>query len=146
MNYKPYYWLYRELVNNAYRHNYTGSTANFADTVTNVGTYNFYNNKHSYDVVDPYGTTDGGYWVPSGDTFLVYPGADGKPCESIRLNALREAVDDIRALRAYEARFGRAATESLIMDGLDTSFDFKHYPTDPEYLINLRERIAKALT
>ena len=107
--------------------------------------YNFYNNKHSYDVVDPYGTTDGGYWVPSGDTCLVYPGADGNPCESIRLNALREAVDDMRALRAYESRFGRAATESLIMEGTDGTFDFKHYPTDPEYLINLRERIAKAL-
>ena len=51
----------------------------------------------------------------------------------------------MRALRAYESRFGRAATESLIMEGTDGTFDFKHYPTDPEYLINLRERIAKAL-
>ena len=107
--------------------------------------YNYYNNKHSYDVVDPYGTTDGGYWVPAGDTCLVYPGNDGTPYESIRLNALREAVDDIRALRAYEARFGRAATESLIMDGVEGEFDFKSYPTDSAYLINLRERIAKAL-
>ena len=31
---------------NAYRHNYTGSTANFAETVTNVGAYNFYTNKN----------------------------------------------------------------------------------------------------
>lgn len=35
---------------NAYRHNYTGSTANFADTVTNVGAYNFYNNKNIREV------------------------------------------------------------------------------------------------
>ena len=107
--------------------------------------YNYYNNKHSYDVVDPYGTTDGGYWVPAGDTCLVYPGNDGTPYESIRLNALREAVDDMRALRAYEAKFGRAATEALIMDGVEGTFDFINYPTSPDYLINLRERIAKAL-
>ena len=108
--------------------------------------YNYYNNKHSYDVVDPYGTTDGGFWVPAGDTFLVYPGSDGKPWESLRLNALREAVDDIRALRAYEAKFGRAATEDLIYEGVEGRvLDFTNYPTNPAYLISLRERIARAL-
>jgi len=107
--------------------------------------YNFYNNRHSYDVIDPYGVTDGGFWVPAGDSCLVYPGADGNAWESIRLNALREAVDDMRALRAYEDKFGRAATENLILEGTDGTLDFKHYPTSPEYIINLRERIAKAL-
>ena len=107
--------------------------------------YNFYNNKHSYEAVDPYGCTDGEYWVPAGDTFLVYPGTDGMPCGSIRLNALREAMDDIRALRAYEAKFGRAAAEDLVMEGTGGTFTFTEYPTDPNYLINLRERIAKAL-
>ena len=35
---------------NAYRHKFTGSIVRFADTVTNVGAYNFYNNKNISEV------------------------------------------------------------------------------------------------
>jgi hypothetical protein len=75
---------------------------------------------------------------------LVYPGNNGEAWESLRSNALREAMDDIRALKLYEKRFGREATEALIMEKVDGELDFTHYPTDPNYLIDLRERIAQA--
>ena len=107
--------------------------------------YNFYNSYCSHSVMEPFGYPDGGYFTPAGDCFLVYPGVNGEAWESLRLNALREAMDDIRALRLYEERFGRAATEALIMEGVDEPLDFIHYPTDPEYLICLREKIVKAL-
>jgi len=106
--------------------------------------YNFYNSCNSYSVLDPYGYPDGGFFTPSGDCFLVYPGTDGEAWESLRLNALREAMDDIRALRLYEEKFGRKATERLIMEDTDGRLDFVHYPTDPDYLPNLREKIANA--
>ncbi|MBP3293043.1 MAG: DUF4091 domain-containing protein [Clostridia bacterium] len=108
--------------------------------------YNFYNTRHSYSVLDPYSNPDGSYFNPSGDCFLVYPGLDGEAWPSLRLNALREAMDDIRALRLYESRFGRAAAEALILEGTDGTFTFTHYPTDPLYLTNLREKIAAAFT
>ena len=104
--------------------------------------YNFYNSCHSRTVLDPYGYPDGGYFTPSGDCFLVYPGTDGEAWESLRLNALREAMDDMRALKLYEERFGREATEKLIMENAGDSLTFKEYPTDKKYLIELRERIA----
>ena len=107
--------------------------------------YNFYNTRHSYSVLDPYANPDGSYFNPAGDCFLVYPGTDGTAWPSLRLNALREAVDDIRALRLYEEKFGREAAEALILEGTDGTFSFTHYPTDPMYLINLREKIAAAL-
>ncbi|MBQ6824495.1 MAG: DUF4091 domain-containing protein [Clostridia bacterium] len=107
--------------------------------------YNFYNSCHSRAVLDPYGYPDGGFFTPAGDCFLVYPGADGTAWESLRLNALREAMDDIRALKLYEETFGRDAAEKLIMEGTDGTLDFCHYPTDPNYLTNLRERIAKEI-
>ena len=107
--------------------------------------YNFYNSCHSRTVLDPYGYPDGGYFTPAGDCFLVYPGTNGEAWESIRINALREAMDDIRALRLYEAKFGREAAKKLVLEGTDGTFDFCHYPTDPNYLINLRERIAKEI-
>ncbi|MBR6633822.1 MAG: DUF4091 domain-containing protein [Clostridia bacterium] len=101
--------------------------------------YNFYNSAHSRSILDPYGYADGSYFTTSGDCFLVYPSPDGKPYESLRLNALREAMDDMRALSLYEERFGREATLELIGD-----IDFISYPTDPDYLLNIREVIAKA--
>ncbi len=106
--------------------------------------YNFYNSCHSRSVLDPYGYPDGGFFTPSGDCFLVYPGTDGTAWESIRINALREAMDDLRALKLYEKKFGREATEKLIMEDTDGTFDFVHYPTHPDYLINLREKIEQA--
>lgn len=106
--------------------------------------YNFYNSRFSHTVLDPYGNPDGFYFTPSGDAFLVYPGSDGCAWPSLRLNALREAMDDIRALQLYEAKFGREAAEALILEGTDGTFTFTHYPTDPLYLPNLREKIAAA--
>ena len=55
----------------------------------------------------------------------------------------REAIDDIRALRLYEARFGREATRQLVMENAGDRLTFTEYPTDPQYLIGLREKIAR---
>ncbi len=106
--------------------------------------YNFYNNRLSYDAIDPFLCTDGDGLAPSGDTFLVYPGADHTPWESLRLNAMREAMDDIRALQLCESVRGREFTEALILDGTD-GLTFDRYPTDPEYLLRLRAKIKKAV-
>lgn len=106
--------------------------------------YNFYNTCRSVNVLDPFNNPDGAYFTPAGDCFLVYPGTDGKAWESLRINALREAVDDIRALDLYEERFGREATDLLIAENAGCELDFLTYPTDPDYLIGLREKIARA--
>ena len=106
--------------------------------------YNFYNSCHSRTVLDPFGHPDGGYFTPSGDCFLVYPGTDGNAWESMRLNALREAVDDMRALTLYEEKFGREAAEKLLLEDVDGKLTFMEYPQDRAFLINLREKIAKA--
>ena len=106
--------------------------------------YNFYNSCHSRTVLDPYGFADGGYFTPAGDCFLVYPGTDGKAWESMRLNALREAVDDMRALSLYESKFGREATLKLIMENAGEVFNFTEYPTDKDYLPSLRAKIIEA--
>ncbi len=107
--------------------------------------YNFYNNKHSYDVLDPFADSTGEYFVASGDTYLVYPGDDNTAWESIRLNAMREAMDDMRALALYESKFGREATKALILEDTDGELTFTHFPEDPDYLPNLRAKIYNAL-
>lgn len=107
--------------------------------------YNYYNNKWSYDAVDPFGDSTAEFFAASGNAYIVYPGDDNTAWESMRLNALREAVDDIRALRLYESHFGREATEKLILEGTDGTMTFKHFPENAEYLLDLREKIYRAI-
>ena len=47
--------------------------------------YNFYNSQFSLEKINPYQVTDAGGAFPSGDAFLVYPGEDRHPEESIRM-------------------------------------------------------------
>ena len=53
-------------------------------------------------------------------------------------------MDDMRALDLYESKFGREATEKLIMEDAGEKLTFIEYPTDKDYLINLRDKITKA--
>ncbi len=76
--------------------------------------YNFYNNQHSCDAINPYSDTTGNYFSPSGDAFSVYPAADGTALESVRINHFREGLEDMRALYLAESLVGRDAVLSLI--------------------------------
>ncbi len=108
--------------------------------------YNFYNTQYSYMPINPYSDTTGEYFAPSGDCFLVYPGADGKPEESLRLKYMRDAFQDIRALTALEQKKGRQFVLDLIDEGLSKPLTFAEYPKEAEYILNLREKVNKALS
>jgi len=107
--------------------------------------YNFYKNQYSYDRVNPFSDTTGEFFGPSGDAFLVYPGQDGEAWESLRLNALREAMEDIRALELYESLFGRDATEELLRQVAGMEITVWKYPRSADFLLTLRNRIAKEI-
>ena len=107
--------------------------------------YNFYNNRHSYDAINPFAVSDGEGFAPSGDAYLVYPGDGGEAWESLRYYALKEAMEDIRALELCESLCGREFTERLILEGTDGSLTFSHYPRESEYLLNLRRKVALAV-
>lgn len=103
--------------------------------------YNFYNTQYSFMKINPYVVTDCGCSFPSGDPFLVYPGKDRKPEESIRIMVLYEAMTDIRALRLLESMSSREYVLSLIYEELDTAITYKEYPKNSEYYLELREKI-----
>ena len=107
--------------------------------------YNFYRNRHSYDHVDVLGCTDAEYWTSPGNAFLVYPGTDGTVWESIRLNAMREAMDDMRALALCESVLGRERTEELISVGTLEPLTFFAYPKSSDYLLSLHDRVLLAV-
>ena len=107
--------------------------------------YNFYGTQYSDYQVDPYAVTDGEAFSPSGDSFQVYPGADGCPEESIRMTVTFHALQDRRALRWLEALRGREEALALIDEGLREPVSFTRFPRDAMYLLSLRHRVNRAI-
>ena len=106
--------------------------------------FNFYNSQGSTRPIDPWINTDCDGFGPAGDAFQVYPGADGKPVESIRMMLCREAINDLRALRLLESLKGRDYVLSLLEDGINP-ITFTEYPRDAAWLLNMRERVNTSI-
>lgn len=107
--------------------------------------YNFYNSQYSVKHINPYLVTDAGGAFQSGDSFLVYPGEEGQPYDSLRFMVLSEALYDLRALLRLEELAGREYVERLIHQDLDYRITFQAYPKEAEYLLTLRERVNRAI-
>ncbi len=107
--------------------------------------FNFYYTQHSMRAIDPFAVTDGGMAFPAGDPFLVYPGTDGEPLDSIRHEVFFEGLQDLRALRLLEKRIGRAAVLELINAGLEQPVSMEEYPRSDAWLLGLRNRVYAKL-
>ena len=111
--------------------------------------YNFYNSHLSLYEVDPYASSTAGGWLIGGDSFVVYPGDDGRTVASLRLEIFREALQDLRALRALEKKLSdegieNAHDEVIRLLELD-ELKFDKFNSDSNYLISLREKINRML-
>ena len=85
--------------------------------------YNFYNGFLSKRGINPYSQTDSEGSFPSGDAFIVYPGENGKCLDSIRFEAMFDAVQDYMALKTLEKKKGRAfVVDFLKENGMGANF------------------------
>ena len=107
--------------------------------------YNFYNSQFSLKYIDPYRVTDADGVFPSGDSYLVYPGKDGRPEESIRLMVLSQMMQDVRAMEQLAEKKGREYVVSLLEEGLSEPITFENYPKSDLWLIEMRNRINAEL-
>jgi hypothetical protein len=107
--------------------------------------YNFWYAQYSRFPIDPYRNTDANHAFPSGDPFVVYPGPDGAPVESLRLEVFHEALQDLRALELLESLIGREKTIALMEEGAGEPITFDVYPKDSTWLLDCRERINEAI-
>ncbi len=107
--------------------------------------YNFYNSQFSLYPINPYQVTDADGAFPSGDPFLVYPGSDGKPEESIRIMLMQEAFQDLAALKYLESVKGRECAMKCLLEEEYGELRFDQYPTDIEYILRVRERVNQEL-
>ena len=104
--------------------------------------FNFWFTQLSLDVLDPYHDTSSGEAFPSGDAFLVYPlDRDGDVVCSTRLYVFNEAMQDMRALKLLEKLTDRKTVLQLLGD----IKNFKVYPRNNQYIMNLREVVNREI-
>ena len=103
--------------------------------------HNFWYAQYSKRPLNPFKVTDAGGSFPSGDSFMVYPGKNGKPLNSLRHLVFFDAFQDLRALKLLESLTSREYVLNLIEQGLDVPLSFRTYPHEQQWLLELRERI-----
>ena len=101
--------------------------------------YNFYNNQGSTRAIDPFADTSVGGMFPAGDSFLVYPGPDGQPYESIRFRVFASAMADHRAMCLAVEQTDRPTVMQTIDPNGTLAFDRFSY--DPDFYRRTREAI-----
>lgn len=106
--------------------------------------FNFWYSQYSRKKLNPYQSTDADGAFASGDAFLVYPGEEG-PIESIRLEVLHEALQDLRACELLEKLIGREKVLELLDNDLKDPLSFSQYPASSEWLLEKRMEINRLI-
>ena len=106
--------------------------------------YNFYYSQFSRSLINPYATTSAGGAFPSGDSFSVYPGADG-PVPSIRGFVFRSALQDIEICRLLESFIGHDEVVKIIDDIAGMNVTFDEYPTDSGYIPRVMDAVKEKI-
>ena len=103
--------------------------------------YNYYNNRASGDTINPYLDLGGEDWVPAGDTFIVYPGIDGTPLESIRAMTMDEAMQDVRAMRTAERLTSHEEVVRAMEEALGDEITFARCAHSADEMLRVREAV-----
>ena len=107
--------------------------------------YNFYNNMHSVNTVQPFSDTSGEYWVPAGDTYSVYPAEDGTAYESTRIIVFHEALEDVRAMKLCESFYGKKRVVAEMEAIYGREIQFAHCARSSEVMLAIRARIDEMI-
>jgi len=107
--------------------------------------YNYYNNRASGDAINPYMDLGGEDWVCAGDCFVVYPDAKGYPLESIRLMALEEAMQDVRAMRLSETFTSHEEVVRVMEEALGAEITFTRCALSSEEMLRVRSAVNELI-
>ncbi len=107
--------------------------------------YNFYNNRHSVDSINPYLDQSGDDWVPAGDMYSVYPAQNGEALESTRIIVFSEALQDLRAMKLCEALYGKERVVREIEEAFGAEVRFDICATEEKQMLAVRERINELI-
>ncbi len=105
---------------------------------------NFYNSPLSISNINPYVTTSGnGFW-PSGDPFIFYPAKNGS-YPSIRAKVTAEAISDMDLCRTLEEYIGREAVVRIIDRVAGKPLRFDDFPKGEDYIFAVRDKLISTL-
>ncbi len=107
--------------------------------------HNFWYSQYSVNEIDPYKVSDAGGAFPSGDAYIVYPGKNGEPLNSLRHEVFYEGFCDIRALKLLESLTSREYALKVLEFDLDTPLTFTNYPHTRSWLLETRKRINEEI-
>lgn len=107
--------------------------------------YNFYNTQYSLARINPFLETAAGKAFPAGDAFIVYPGENGEPWESLRMVVMGDTMEDLAALQALDSQKGEGSGDRLLAEHFGKQITMKDYPMDSDLLLNLRQALNEAL-
>ena len=106
--------------------------------------YNFYYTQLSRRTdIDPWVVTDAGGGFLGADSFLVFPGEDGKPVTSLHYEVFNEALQDLRLLQTLEKKIGRDEVMKIVNAGLERPLAMTDYPHSAQWLLDLHERVLE---
>ena len=107
--------------------------------------YNFYNNMHSVNTIDPYAETSGEYWVPAGDPFSVYPAQDGTAYESTRILVFYEALQDCRAMKLCESFYGKERVIAEMEAVFGKEIKFSRCAKSSDMMLAIRAKVDELI-
>ncbi len=103
--------------------------------------YNFWYSQYSKSEINPFKVTDAGGAFPSGDAFVVYPGEDRKPLNSLRFEVFSEGLEDQRALQLLESLSTRRYAMEVLLRDLEAPLSMNEYPHSTKWFFDKREEI-----
>ena len=100
--------------------------------------YNYWYQSQTRNMIDPFTEQSGGAWPgwAYGDTFMVYPGADG-PIDSLRWEVFAESLQDFALLQAS----GLSPDDSSLKDIVS----YREFPKTEEWVTQQHNAVLKAL-
>ncbi|MBO5200991.1 MAG: DUF4091 domain-containing protein [Clostridia bacterium] len=106
--------------------------------------YNFYNDRYSYDSVNPFLAANAGSWISGGDAYSVYPGRQGRPLESLRIVAFRQGLEDIRVMRLCESYYSKEEVVKAVEDIIGR-LTFGNCAKDAATMQKIRDRLDEMI-
>ena len=107
--------------------------------------FNFYYNRFSDTLVNPFADNCGDYFVPAGDAFSVYPKADGTALYTIHFLVFKHSREDLRAFELLESLTSREYVLKLIENSAGYDMTFKKYPKGSDYILALRQNVNEEI-
>ena len=107
--------------------------------------FNFYYNRFSDTLINPFADNCGDYFVPAGDAFSVYPKADGTALYTIHFLVFKHSREDLRAFDLLESLTSREHVMNIINENVDYDMTFKKYPRESDYILALRQKVNEEI-